>query len=240
MYKRTFGLALACLAVITSGAAAQPELSPVPGRLGGSLAAIVAQPVGEFNDYVNVGFGLGGNFRVGLDPAGVTSLRFDLGFVNYGRETQEVCLSTTVGCRIRVDLTTNNNIVFGYGGLQFTAPRGPVRPYVNGGVGYSYFFTESSVEGSSNEEPFASTNNFDDGTFSWAAGGGLTIPISSGRTPVSIDLGVRYNHNSEVDYLTKGAIEDLPDGSIRINPVRSAAHLVTYMIGISLAFGPER
>jgi opacity protein-like surface antigen len=240
MYKRTFGLAVVGLAMITSGVAGQTDVSPVPSRLGGSLNAIVAQPVGDFNDYVNVGFGIGGNFRVGLDPASITSLRFDVGFVNYGRETQEVCLSTTVGCRIRVDLTTTNNIFFGYGGLQFTVPSGPVRPYVNGGVGYSYFFTESSVEGTSNEEPFASTNNFDDGTFTWAAGGGLMIPISAGRTPISIDLGVRYNHNTEVDYLTKGAIEDLPDGSIRLNPVRSAAHLVTYMIGVSLGFGPGR
>jgi opacity protein-like surface antigen len=237
MHKRTFGLAIAGLALITSGVAAQSDAAQVAGRLGGSLAAIVAQPVGEFDDYVNVGFGLGGNFRVGLDPSGITSLRFDIGYVNYGRETQEVCLTT---CLIRLDLTTTNNIVFGYGGLQFTAPRGPVRPYVNGGIGYSYFFTESSVEGTSNQEPFASTNNFDDGTFSWATGGGLMIPISAGRTPVSIDLGVRYNHNTEVDYLTKGSIEDLPGDDIRLNPTRSAAYLVTYMIGVSLGFGPGR
>ena len=237
MLNRAFGLAVAGLALMTSSLVAQ---AIVPPRLAGSLNAIIAQPVGEFNDYVNVGFGVGGNFRVALDPSGITSLRFDAGYVNYGRETQEVCLSETVGCRIVVDLTTTNNIVFGYGGLQIAAPEGPVRPYVNGGLGYSYFFTESSVEGTSNEEPFASTTNFDDGTFSWAAGGGLMIPISSGRTPVSIDLGVRYNHNGEVDYLTRGAIVDNPDGSIDLFPTRSSAHLVTYLIGVSIAFGPGR
>lgn len=238
--RRAAGLALAGLFISAAGLHAQTEAPRGPSRLAGGIQGIIAQPVGDFADYVGTGWGIGGNFRVGLDPANVVSLRFDGGYINYGRETQQVCLSTTVGCRIVVDLTTTNNIVYGQAGLQLQVPRGPVRPYVNGGVGYSYFFTESSVEGTNEEEPFASTTNFDDGTFSWAAGGGLMIPLGSGRTPISIDLGARYHHNGEVDYLTEGSIEDNPDGSIDIFPTRSPAHLVTWLIGISIGIGPGR
>lgn len=238
MHRRLFGTALAGLALTASALQAQ---TPAPSRFAGNVSAIVAQPVGEFDEYVNVGFGLGGNFRVNLGGSGVASLRFDAGYINYGRETQRVCLSETVGCRIVVDLTTTNNIVFGQAGLQLGVPRGPVRPYVHGGIGYSYFFTESSVEGTNNnEDPFASTTNFDDGTFSWTGGGGLLIPLSSGATPIALDLGVRYLNNNEVDYLTKGSIEDNPDGSIDIFPTRSEAHLVTYTIGVTIGFGGPR
>ncbi len=238
MTKSTFGLVLVALTVAGSEAAAQA--GPGTNRFGGNLSALVAQPVGDFDTYVDVGWGIGGNVRIGLDPAGVASLRFDLGFINYGRETQEVCLSATVGCRIVVDLTTTNNIAYGLAGLQLGVPTGPVRPYVNGGVGFSYFFTESSVEGTNNQEPFASTTNFDDGTFSWAAGGGIMIPISSGRTPISLDIGARYHRNNEVDYLTKGSIRDNPNGSIDLFPTRSEANLITYSIGVSIGFSPGR
>lgn len=228
------GLTLAALAV--SAPAAQAQMAS-PSRFAGNLSGMVAQPVGEFDDYVDVGFGLGGNFRILLDRAGITSLRFDLGFVNYGRETIEVCVAS---CRILADLTTTNNIVSGHAGLQIGAPAGPVRPYVNGGVGFSYFFTQSSIEGSNDQQPFANTTNFDDGAFSWSGGGGLAIPVSSGATPVSIDLGARYIYNGQVDYLTEDGIADRPDGSIDLFPTRSAAHLVTYMIGVSIAFGGGR
>lgn len=238
MNGRMLGPPLAALLLLAPALRAQ---TPAPSRFAGNISGIVAQPVGEFDDYVNVGFGIGGNFRVNLGTSGVASLRFDLGYVNYGRETQRVCLSETVGCRIVVDLTTTNNIVFGHGGLQLGVPTGPVRPYVNGGIGYSYFFTQSSVEGTSNDEdPFASTTNFDDGTFSWAGGGGIVIPISSGSTPVALDLGARYLNNNEVDYLTKGSIVDNADGSIDIFPTRSEAHLITYTIGVTIGFGGPR
>ena len=238
MSIRTPGLAAAALALTFVPLDAQ---TPAPSRFAGNLSGIVAQPVGEFDDYVDVGFGIGGNLRLNLGPSGVASLRVDFGYINYGRETQRVCLSATVGCRIVVDLTTTNNIVFGHGGLQLGVPVGPVRPYVNGGVGYAYFFTESSVEGTNNQEdPFASTTNFDDGTFSWSAGGGLVIPISSGATPVAIDVGARYLNHGEVDYLTRGSIEDNPDGSIDIFPTRSAAHLIAWTIGVTVGFGASR
>jgi opacity protein-like surface antigen len=211
-----------------------------PPRFHGGINGVIAQPTGEFDEYVNVGFGIGGNVRINLDPTGIAALRFDLGYVNYGRETREICFSDT-GCLIRLDLTTTNNILFAQAGLQIGVPTGPVRPYVNGGVGYSYFFTQSTVEGSTgDQDPFAQTTNFDDGTFTWAGGGGLMIPLSSGRTPVSLDLGVRYHNNSEVDYVTEDGIEFTPGQPAQITAIRSAAHLITYQIGVSIGFGPGR
>jgi opacity protein-like surface antigen len=235
-------LAVMGLAVLVAGApaAAQEPVTFGPARFEGGLHGIVAQPVGEFDRYVDVGFGLGGTFRINLDPRGAASVRFDLAFVNYGNETKEVCLGGGVGCRIRLDLTTSNNIGSGHAGLQFMVPSGPVRPYVHGGVGGSYFGTESRVRGTNNSDDFASTTNFDDGTFSWIGGGGLLIPLSLGRTPISIDLGARYLGNGEVTYLTEGGITDNPDGTISLDPIRSEANLVKYYLGVSVGIRGNR
>lgn len=232
---------LALVALFSAAPALHAQEAPLPPvRYHAGVNLIIAQPVGEFDDYVNVGWGIGGNFRVNFDRAGVAQFRADLGYVNYGRETREICFSDT-GCLIRLDLTTTNNIVFGQAGLQIGVPSGPVRPYVNGGIGYSYFFTQSTVEGATGDQsPFAQTTNFDDGTFTWAGGGGLLIPISSGRTPVALDIGARYHHNSEVDYVTKDGIDFEPGQPARITAIRSSAHLITYQIGVSIGLGPGR
>jgi opacity protein-like surface antigen len=201
-------------------------------NVGGAL--VVGQPVGEFQNYIDVGFGLIANGRYNLDAAGVVSLRADLSFLNYGNETKQVCLGGGAGCRITLDLTTSNNIVGGNFGLHFMAPSGPIRPYAHGGIGFSYFATESRVKGTNNSEDFANTTNFDDGTFAWIAGGGFHIPVSHGRTPISIDIGARYDRNGRVAYLTEGGITDNPDGTINLDPIRSDANLVKYYIGVNV------
>ena len=210
------------------------EPSPA-ARFSGGLAVNYGRPVGEFYNYVEQGWGLDGFFRWSADPAGILSLRLEGGFLTYGRETFRVPLSGTIGGRILVDLTTSNNILWMGFGPQLTLPVPGVRPYVNASAGFAYFYTESQVEGSDdNDEPFASTKNYDDGTFAWGAGGGILIPFATRSGEVAIDLGARYHGNGQVRYLREGSIIDLPDG-VLINPIQSEANLVTFRLGITFS-----
>jgi len=189
-------------------------------------------PQGAFRQNVRQGFGVDGFFRWNFDSRGILSLRTDGAFLGYGRETKRVPLSSTIGGRILVDLTTSNNILHAGIGPQLTAPDGPFRPYVNGGIGFSYFFTTSSVEGSHDNEPFASTTNYDDFTLSLTTGTGVLIPLGV-RRDVSLDLGVQYQNNGQVRYLRKGSIIDLPNGGIQITPIESEANLLSFRVGVS-------
>lgn len=224
---------IATLVLLTTASVASAQESPLPplrASAGGQL--IIAVPIGEFDDYVDTGWGLDGHFRIRLDQQGIVSFRVDGSFVNYGNETRRVCLVT---CLIEADITTSNNILSAAFGPEISVPDGIVQPYINGGIGFSYFSTTSSVEGSdNNNEPFASTTNFDDFTFAWIAGGGLRIPLSRGRTPVALDLGARLLDNGEVEYLREGSITVNPDGSIDIDPIRSEANLVKILIGVTI------
>jgi len=231
MSARAFLFASIACAVAAS-AHAQTEPSPVRAWTGGGLQ--IAAPVGEFDAYVNTGWGIGGHFLLKLDDSGIFGIRADAGYLNYGRETRRVCLSPTVGCRIEVDLTTSNDIAYFNLGPQLALARGPFQPYVNAALGFAYFATVSSVEGSSNTEPFARTTNFDDFTFAWQLGSGVRIPVSSRSTPISLDFGARYNTNGEAEYLREGGIIDNLDGSISLDPIRSEANLVTVQIGVTV------
>lgn len=229
--------ALLCSALAfatASSAHAQLEQPrPIRAIAGGGL--VIAQPVGEFADFIDTGVGIGGQFVLRLDRAGVIGLRADGGFIIYGHEKKTACLSATVGCRIEVDVNTSNNIAYFNVGPELALPHGPVRPYVNGSVGVAYFATNSSASGHrSGSASFAETTNFDDATFAWQAGGGVRVPLGLKRVPLFIDLGARYNTNGTAEYLREGDIEDQPDGSIVLNPQRSETNLLTFQVGVSV------
>ncbi|MGH7719092.1 MAG: hypothetical protein ACREON_09650 [Gemmatimonadaceae bacterium] len=232
-------LLLTALASVSSAGAQVFETSQPrrqsPSRVFLGLGLMVATPQDEFSDYVDTGFGFTGNFIYALDRSGVFGVRLDLGYINYGRESKRACLSSTVGCRIQVEVTTSNNIVVAGIGPQIMAPSGRIRPYVTGSAGLAYFFTESSVEGTRDfgDEDFFQTTNFDDATFAWTGAAGLYIPLRRGLKPIVLDLGVRYHGNGEAQYLREGSIEDTPGGII-ITPIESKTNLLVYQLGVSI------
>jgi hypothetical protein len=210
-----------------------PRPSPTT-FVGGSV--LYAQPAGEFSDFVEDGFGAQAHFLWAprRSPVG---LRVDAGVLTYGSERFTVPLSPTVGGRIAVDLDTDNSIAFLGVGPQLGIPRGRFQPYVNGFVGVAYIFTQSSLEGVSDDREFARTTNFDDATFAFGGGGGIYIPLRRGSSPISLDLGVTYHNNGEADYLREGDIRDNFDGTITVFPVRSDTDLFSFQAGVTVGVG---
>jgi hypothetical protein len=232
-------LLLAAIAALPTLAQAQllsvKPIDTLPPRQFVGFNFIVGQPLNEFSDIIDAGFGGSGHYRFNLDRQGVLGIRVDASFLNYDNEKLRVC-GLTYNCRVQVDVHTSNNIVDMTVGPQLTVPSRFIQPYVNAGIGYSYFFTESSVSGSDDTNgDYASTTNFDDGGFSWNGSGGLLIPVSHGRVPVAIDLAARYHSNGQRSYLKKGSIEDNGPGQLpTLHPIRSQANLVTYHLGVSI------
>jgi opacity protein-like surface antigen len=233
---------LTALATAVAGAAplAAQGVPAAPVRAHAELSVMYAHPLGEFADQIERGFGLMIGSSVPVRPNSPLSLRVDAGVINYGNETREVCLSPTIGCRVRLDLTTSNNILVAGVGPQLALPGGPIRPYIHATAGLAYFGTTSSIRGLDDHRQIAQTTNHDDVTFSWGGGGGMRIALSSGAAPVLLDLGARYHNNGRVEYLRRGDITDLPDGSIVLNPQQSRADLVTFHVGASVGIRPGR
>jgi hypothetical protein len=226
-----FGPALASAQVFRVGDERRDQEADRRSPVFGGGGFIYGRPTGSFADYVKQGFGFDGFGRWKVDRQGAFSLGLEGGWLQYGRETFRTPLSSTVG-RILVDVTTSNNIVFLGLGPQLMVPTGPVRPYVNGGIGFSYFFTESSVEGSGNNNfSFAETTNFDDVVFSQTGGAGVYIPFGT-RREAGLDIGVRYHNSGRTEYLREGSIVDRPGQTPLINPIRSETKLWSWRIGV--------
>ena len=209
---------------------------PPPMYAGGQL--VLAHPQGEFREYVDLGIGIAGFFRVPVDESGLLSLRVDLAGLTYGSETRRVCLVSP--CLVEVDLTTSNNILLGGIGPEIGLPLGPrARLYLNLGAGFSYFATTSRVDNIRGSETIASSTNFSDFGFAWHGGGGLQYAVSRGETPVSIDLGLDHRGNGMREYLTQGDIIVRNDGSIEFDARRSDADFLLWRIGVSVGLRPR-
>jgi hypothetical protein len=221
---------------------AQPAVANPPRFAGGLRLALIA-PVGDFGDGVDFGIGAEAHAVFHLVPSGLFSVRADLGILNYGTATDEICLAQPVGCRFDIDLTTTNNIAHGYLGPQVALPLGPVRPYLNAGAGFSYFFTETAVEGGFDDgtddvdEDDDGSGDFDDFGFGWVAGGGIAVPLRIRGTTLSVDLGARFHFNDDVEYLIEDDVRPELPGGFDFDPRRGDANFLGFLLGVSLGLG---
>lgn len=214
-----------------AGATALDSTTVIP-RWHVGAALDVGQPVGDFKQQVSNAVGLQAHVLLRLDARGNTALRLQGGWLNYGHESQQVCLGATPGCRIEVDVTTTNNI-FSLGvGPELSIPLGAFRLYGHGIVGVSRFSTLSALGGGILFDLVAADEHFGDAGFFWSGGGGIHLSI---RKHSALDFGVAYQGHGRREYLTEGGITDNPDGSLDFDVKRSAADLFTIRIGFSTA-----
>jgi hypothetical protein len=203
-------------------------------RSSGSFSFVQSRPLGGLAENIGFGYGLNAAYLLRLDHKGYLSLRTDLGFAQYGSESIRVPLSPTIGGRIEVKVSTDNYIVPMSIGPQLSVPTGPVRPYINGGIGAQAFFTESHVDGTDDNYDFAHTTNQHDWTSTWVAGGGVFVPLYTRKVSVLLDLGVQYFGSGHARYLRPGSIEDLPNSQIRITSFESDTRLALVHLGVRI------
>ena len=238
--KKVGALAVAAVALTASLAtpAAATAQNPIT-RIGGEgfVWGHLAAPLGEFDNHVGLGAGLGMGGLVFLGPQRHAALRAEGSFVIYGSERVRTPLSPTVPF-VDVEVETTNSIMSLGLGPQIYLLDGPLRPYVFGTVGLSFFVTSTSVHSELSEEPFATTTNHSDLSMTLTGGGGMSVMLYRGDVTFSLDLSAVYNRNGLTEYMTQGGLRQLRGGNWVADPVVSDANLVTYRIGLS--FGPGR
>lgn len=220
------------------GAEAQ-AVDATRGHFGFGFVAV--EPVGELGAFFDQGFGFQLEGAVGPAAERHLRLRGNLGVVVYGHERQGFCYPTPIGCRIGLDLTTTNSILFAGLGPELVLPVGPLEPYVHATIGVSYFATTSSLDGDDgHHHDYAENTNYSDAVLAYTFGGGLRMALRRGRKPIYLDLAMERHQNGAASFLTEGDIVDHPDGSITILPNRAQANLVAFRVGVSFGIPSGR
>lgn len=198
-------------------------------------------PQGSFkNNVESNGFGFDAVIGYNLPRMPVT-VGLNLGYINYGSSSRFESFSPNIP-EVTVRVKTTNNILTTHLFTRLEAPVGPVKPYVDGLVGFNYLFTESKVTDDDFEEPIASTTNFDDAAFSYGVGTGLKIKLGESVNAENgrlarwyLDLKARYLLGGEAEYLREGSLQR--SGSTLIfDTRRSKTDLLTFGVGFSVEF----
>lgn len=181
-------------------------------------------------------FGIAFNTAMGLNQSNSVRFRFELGYVKYGSEKIEVQLFEETD-RFSSHLTTRNNIFFVGIGPQIDFSTGPIRPYVNGFLGVSDFYTDTQFSvGGRNQEGSGATNNFKDWVMSYGIGGGVKFRVKKYRgVPIFISIDTQYRTHGQTEYLIEGSIVDDENGNTTIQPLVSDADF--FLIGVGVVVG---
>ncbi|NBC26611.1 MAG: hypothetical protein GVY08_07115 [Bacteroidetes bacterium] len=222
-----------------------PALYAQELNAGVNLQAVI--PQNEFSESINTeggGFHLFGLYRFGQSPFG---LGLDFNFINFGRDTRDEPLSSTIP-DLRVQVENEYNLIQGLMLAKVQPPDGIFRPYAEGLAGFNYFFTQTSIENRRNTggEPIATDTNFDDWGFAWGGGGGVMVRVFDRRgsetynseNPVAagyINAGVRFLNGSEAEYLREGSII-VENGTVSFDTLQSRTDMLIIQLGFVLRF----
>ena len=203
-----------------------------------TVAGAVGVPQGEFGDALGaVGGGLSVTALYPI-PRSPVAVGVEGTGLLYGYESRRVPFSLTVP-DVAVDVTTSNNVALGLAVLRLQVPDGPVRPYVDGLVGASYLWTQTTVGDERDGYALASSTNYDDLALAVGAGLGLQARVYRGLSregrpyDVLLDARVRYLAGGEATYLDRGDLARYSDGTVGVSPRRSRTDLLLPQFGVT-------
>lgn len=228
---RTF---LPAFALAATAVAAQPTLT---------VTGAVGLPQAEFHDAlgrVSGGLGLGFAYQIPRTPLAVG---VEGAMMTYGYETRREPWSLTIP-DVALDVQTSHNVAQAMALVRVQVPDGPVRPYADALVGVNHLFTQTDVrsEWRDDEQPLASSTNYDDTALVYGAGLGTQVRVHAGYNSrgrsyeVLVDGRVRYLAGGEASYLGRGDITRYDDGTYEVAPRRSRTDLLVPQLGVTVRF----
>lgn len=209
----------------------------------------VGIPQGEFkdqSDHIGGGINVMGGYRFANSPI---MLGLEFGFMNFGTDTREEPLSTTIP-DLKVEVENSYNLAHGDLLLRIIAPPATIRPYVDGLFGFNYFFTETVIRDRDDffDDDKLSDTNFEDTALSYGFGAGVQFRLwqkkggdSTGLTEdmqpssVYLNLRSRYMFGREAEYLQKGSIK-IDNGQVTYDVTQSETNLLHFKIGVVVGF----
>lgn len=210
----------------------------------------IGAPQNDFSTQMGsrLGFGIGGMFGYRFDNTPFM-VGLDFGFMNFGTETREEPLSSTIP-DLRVEVENSYNLFHGDLLVRILAPERAARPYIEGLAGFNHFFTQTVLRerGSFGTEPDKLRDtNFKDTALSYGFGAGLQFRVYSddgvnrtesdfgGPFSVYIHLASRYMFGREAEYLREGSIIR-EGGNVTYDVVQSTTDLLHFKIGVTVGF----
>jgi hypothetical protein len=216
--KKKILLSLALLILALNFASAQTHFG---------FSGQVGIPTNNFRENTKaVGGGFNINAYFPFSPKVPIFLGLNFGYMLYGANQQrlvdnlEVRAGNIVIDRILVDfnINTNNNLINGLVSLRFKAPLQTIQPYLEGAVGFNYFYTRTKIidntgrfavnnpnNTSNNNNVINARTQINSWVLSYGGGGGFMIKLSESTY---LDLRVLYLIGGRADYYDRSQTQN--------------------------------
>jgi hypothetical protein len=232
--KKTIFLSLALLILALNFTNAQTHFG---------LSGQVGIPTNNFRENTQaVGGGFNINAYFPFSPKVPIFLGLNFGYMLYGSNQQQINQSlnvTTSGGQVissipvNLGISTNNNLINGLASLRFKAPLATIQPYVEGAVGFNYFYTRTKITDQTPNRLFTGGNNpnnpnqsnvinartqINSWVLSYGGGGGFMIKLGASTF---LDLRVLYLIGGRADYYDRSQTQSwqlIWSGNGQFNP----------------------
>ena len=175
----------------------------------------VGQPQGEFRRTGNNALGFSGFGVLGA----TLGLRIDGGWMVYENRNEGSGISTT------------SQIATLGAGPQLTLGSGVLRIYGFATVGGAWFSSAIAGHCTCSKSQIHITGDL---TTSTSAGGGVLLFLTTGHTPVAIDIGARGARHDAVRYIPVDGFTKNPNGSVTANYVKTPVIMRVLQIGVAI------
>lgn len=201
---------------------------------------VMLTPKGEFSrnlDENAFGISINGSYKIRETPF---SIGANLGWSRYG----SVSKTETLIWPVSVEVTTNNDIVFGYLFGQFGLDLGSLKPYTELLIGFNYLFTNTEIEDMEDfgEDNIASVTHFEDAALSYGINVAMMLKLLEEENDnvafkkLFLDFKIGYSLGDKAEYLKEGDLIRGDNNKIIIRKTKSDIDYLSYQIGLVFQF----
>jgi hypothetical protein len=239
-------LAISASRLAIALAALLPAVLPAQSRVGGALAVVASQPLGEFRQNARWGFGGDGAVTLAADRRGILSLRAEGSVVGYSAgRSQFLAAVGSFGQQAVLEEEARNHIATFSVGPQLAVPTGRVRPYAAATVGLTYFSTATTIrvpgEETTTGQPITldQQTNFSHTGRTVGGVGGVLVPLTAlglNLGAAMLDVGVRYQRNAHARFVRPGDVRLNETTAPSIATSEGEANVLSYRVGVAARF----
>jgi len=201
---------------------------------------VMLNPQGEFSHSMDenaFGVSINGSYKINETPF---SIGADLGWSRYG----SVSKTETLIWPVSVEVTTNNDIVFGHLFGRFELDLGFLKPYAEMLMGFNYLFTNTEIEDIEDygEDNIASVTHFEDAALNYGLNTGIMVKVleegndNDTFKKLFFDFKIGYSLGDKAEYLKEGDLIRGDNNKIIIRKTKSGIDYLSYQIGLVFQF----
>ncbi len=169
-------------------------------------------PTGDWAKVASAGLGLDGTTIGRLDANSIFAVRSEFGWAyNFSRTVDVPSSQLAPGDQLAIQ--TSSNLLYLGVGPELSRPKGDLRGFVFGTVGFNTNWTNGGLDGTVNGGRYSSNVGATSTAFAWSVGGGLRKMmkgVPGGKIEVSVEYRAADGHN----YLLPADVHSSAGGNV--------------------------